>query len=125
MSTAKTSTRQLKPTAQPKLPRSAKAAAKPVAKTASKAAPAAKTVVVAKPAKLKKDKLVRDSFTIPKSEYLVIESLKQRAAKLGKPAKKSELIRAGFKTLAAMNDAALTTALGNVPAIKTGRPGKV
>ena len=81
--------------------------------------------MAAKPAKLKKDKLVRDSFTIPKSEYLVIESLKQRAAKLGKPAKKSELIRAGFKALAAMADAAFTSALGNVPAIKTGRPGKV
>lgn len=70
----------------------------------------------------KKAKLVRDSFTIPKLEYTVLEDLKQRAAKLTHPVKKSELLRAGIKALAAMPDAAFKVALAAVPAIKTGRP---
>ena len=72
--------------------------------------------------KAKKPKLVRDSFTIPKAEYLVLDDLKQRANKLTRPAKKSELLRAGIKALAALSDAAFLTALEQVPAIKTGRP---
>ncbi|UUZ66051.1 hypothetical protein LP417_28705 [Polaromonas sp. P1-6] len=75
-----------------------------------------------KAAKPKKPKLVRDSFTIPKAEYVVLDDLKQRAAKLTRPAKKSELLRAGIKALAALSDAAFLTALEQVPAIKTGRP---
>ncbi len=75
-----------------------------------------------KSAKPKKAKLVRDSFTIPKSEYLVLDELKQRALALSHPAKKGELIRAGIKALAAMSDAEFLTAMIAVPAIKTGRP---
>jgi hypothetical protein len=77
-----------------------------------------------KSAKAKKPKLVRDSFTIPKAEYVVLDELKQRAAKLTQSVKKSELLRAGIKALAAMPDAAFLTALSNVPAIKTGRPAQ-
>lgn len=77
-----------------------------------------------KEAKAKKPKLVRDSFTIPKDEYLVIENLKQRALGLSHPVKKSELLRAGLKLLAGLSDAALRTALQAVPSIKTGRPTK-
>jgi hypothetical protein len=61
---------------------------------------------------------------MPKLEYAVLDVLKLRAAKMGHPVKKSELLRAGVKALNAMNDAALTQALGNVPPIKTGRPKK-
>lgn len=75
-----------------------------------------------KATKAKKPKLVRDSFTIPKLEYVVLEALKLRAAKLTRPAKKSELLRAGIKALAALSDAAFLSALAQVPAIKTGRP---
>jgi hypothetical protein len=77
-----------------------------------------------KPDKSKRAKLVRDSFTIPKAEYAVLQDLKQRAAKLGRPAKKSEMLRAGIKALAAMGDSALVAALATVPAIKTGRPSQ-
>lgn len=115
-----------------------KAAAKPAEKSAAKkpatkkvAAPAkpkapkpAKVVKAAKAAKEKKPKLMRDSFTIPKAEYAVIDVLKDRAGKVGSPVKKSELLRAGIKALAAMTDAALLAALKAVPAIKTGRPAK-
>ena len=88
---------------------------------ASKKAPVARAKLE-KPAKPKKPKLVRDSFTIPKLEYVVLEALKQRAIGLAQPAKKSELLRAGIKALAAMSDTDLRTALQAVPAIKTGRP---
>ena len=69
--------------------------------------------------KVKKPKLVRDSFTIPKSEYTVIEV---RSQKLTHPAKKSELLRAGIKALAAMTDLQFKATLAEVPVIKTGRP---
>ena len=112
-----------------KTTKTVKAAAKPVAKKA----PAAKKMAVTKPAKTaapvaakdakaKKPKLVRDSFTIPKDEYAVIEALKQRASALAQPVKKSELLRAGLKVLATLSDSALRPALQAVPSIKTGRP---
>ena len=96
------------------------AAKKPVVKKA--AAKPVKAVKAVKPAKVKKPKLVRDSFTIPKDEYVVIDSLKTRAGKLGQAVKKSELLRAGVKALAAMSDIQFKAALSNVPTIKTGRP---
>ncbi len=101
----------------------ARAATKPAVKAASQApiTPVAKPLST-KLLKAKKPKLVRDSFTIPKLEYLVLEELKQRSGKLGNSIKKGELIRAGIKALAAMSDASLLAALKAVPAIKTGRP---
>ncbi|WP_353135145.1 hypothetical protein [Limnohabitans sp.] len=102
---------------------------KAVTKTAAKKAPAksavtktAQAVKTVKLAKVKKPKLVRDSFTIPKDEYVVIDALKIRAGKLGQAVKKSELLRAGVKALAAMSDIQFKAALSNVPTIKTGRP---
>lgn len=74
--------------------------------------------------KVKKAKLVRDSFTIPKNEYLHIDSLKQRTALLGSPAKKSELLRAGIQLLSTLTDTQLRKALSQIPTVKTGRPGK-
>ena len=115
----------------------AKSPAKPPLKTAAKTPvkakliPQPKTAVktavkpVSKPVKVekaKKPKMIRDSFTIPKTEYVVIDALKERAGKLSRAAKKSELLRAGVKALAAMSDAAFLAALTAVPTIKTGRP---
>lgn len=106
-----------------KAPTTKKAA--PVRKSAP-AAPAKPVTVVAeaKPSKAKKPKLVRDSFTIPKTEYTVLDELKLRAVKLAHPVKKSELLRAGIKALNGLSDAALLAALKAVPSIKTGRPKK-
>lgn len=101
-----------------------KPAAKPVAKPAARPAPAAPEAKAPKVEKPKKPKLVRDSFTIPKAEYAVLDQLKQRAAKAGTPAKKSEVLRAGIKVLAVMGDVAFAAALAAVPALKTGRPAK-
>lgn len=121
----------VKPVATPKAAAKApiKASPKPAVKTAVKTsekavASAALKGKMAKDVKAKKPKLVRDSFTIPKAEYTVLDDLKQRAGKLSNVVKKSELIRAGVKALAAMSDAAFLSALKAVPAIKTGRPSK-
>jgi len=101
-------------------PKPAPASAK---KSVAKKAAAQPVALPAPPAKVK-HKLVRDSFTIPKSEYAVLEALKHRAANLKRPVKKSELLRAGISALNAMSDKAFLTAIGNVPSLKTGRPSK-
>ena len=118
-----------KPVTAPKAPKASKAA-KPAKKAAAEKAPAskpAKAAAAVKPSKAtepkgKKPKLVRDSFTIPKDEYTVLDTLKDRATALAHPVKKSELLRAGLKVLAGLSDSALRSALQAVPSIKTGRP---
>lgn len=74
--------------------------------------------------KLDKKKMERDSFTMPKDEYVQFSMLKKRLEVLGQPAKKSELLRAGIKLLTNMSDVQLKEALQSVPVIKTGRPKK-
>lgn len=69
-----------------------------------------------------KNKPVRDSFTMPKQEYAQIAEMKQRAAKLGRPTKKSDVLRAALALLGALSDSHLLAALQAVPSIKTGRP---
>jgi hypothetical protein len=132
-------TKTTKPAAAPKTVKTApKPTAKPATKTPAKSsAPVVKTVnpldptaasknsaTPAKPAKEKKVKVVRDSFTLPKTELLQIADMKKRAMALGVEVKKSELIRAGLQALSTMTDAPFKKALGNVPTIKTGRPAK-
>jgi hypothetical protein len=106
-----------RPAAKTTIKARAPATAKPAVKPVVKAAPAI-------PAKVKKPKMVRDSFTFPKAEYAVLDALKLRAAKLGRPVKKTELLRAGVKAIAAMQDTALLAVLQAVPSLKTGRPAK-
>ncbi|RYX92430.1 MAG: hypothetical protein EOO28_22100 [Comamonadaceae bacterium] len=128
-----------KPAAKPMPKAPAVAAKKPVPTPAKAAVPAAPAAAAtkpaaakpatttpvprsAKPAKVKKPKQVRDSFTMPKDEYAALEALKLRASKLANPVKKSELLRAGVKALAELSDAAFLAAVKAVPTIKTGRP---
>lgn len=84
----------------------------------------AKVQKAGKPAKVKKTRLVRDSYAMPETEYAQIAVLKKRLAGLGGEAKKSELLRAGIALLAALNDAELKAVMGRVERIKTGRPAK-
>ena len=63
------------PAPAPKAPRKS-VAVKPVSSSETPPAPVAAKV---------KHKLVRDSFTIPKSEYVVLEGLKLRASNLKRP----------------------------------------
>lgn len=118
------------PTAKTPAVAPTKTVVKTAVKTTAKVEPIVAKVPEIKPKsekllKDKKPKLVRDSFTIPKLEYLLLDQLKQRSGTLGTPVKKSELIRAGIKALAAMADASFLAAVKAVPTIKTGRPSKV
>ena len=96
-------------------------ASKVASQTTSKTKPQAKPVATPK---LKKPKLVRDSFTFPKDEYQAIAALKQKALSLQHSVKKSEILRAGLKLMSSLNNKAFLAALSNVPALKTGRPAK-
>lgn len=93
-------------------------------------------IVVAKPGKKNKKvkksaakaevkgKVVRDSFTMPQTEYANIAKLKQACLKAGLHVKKSELLRAGLRALDTLTVAQLKQAIGKLDTIKTGRPKK-
>lgn len=121
----------------------AKSAAKSAAKTAIKpkavTIPAAKIVAgkgvkskskkgalakSGKSPKLKKSKLIRDSFTMPDSEYDLIAAVKKRCVAKGVAVKKSEVLRAAVISFAALSDATAIAALQALDVIKTGRKPK-
>lgn len=116
-----------KPAPAPKT--SAKAVKKAPATAKEKVAEAPKAEKAGKLAKVKKQapkppKLVRDSFTIPETDYALFATLKQRALTAGVEVKKSEILRAAVAVLAELDDAELVKAIGLVERIKTGRPKK-
>jgi hypothetical protein len=85
---------------------------------------AAKGNKAGKPAKAKKAKLIRDSFTMPDGEYALIAALKKRCLEAGVSAKKSEILRAAVANLAKLSDASVVAAVRRLEVIKTGRPAK-
>jgi hypothetical protein len=111
-----------KPAAKKAAP--AKKPAAPV-KAAAEATPAPESKPAAPPLAPKvKEKLVRDSFTMPGADFVLIDQLKARSLAFKRPVKKSELLRAGLQALAALNDAALRRRLEGLVPIKAGRPKK-
>lgn len=112
------------PAAAAKKPAAAKKAeaVKKMAAVAKKAPDTAKKAAPAKPGKVKKAKLVRDSFTMPEDEYAVIAALKKRCVAAGMPAKKSEILRAAIANLAKLSDSGLLATIKRLEVIKTGRP---
>jgi hypothetical protein len=97
----------------------------PAKKSAHEAKPfVAKDNKAGKPAKAKKAKLVRDSFTMPEAEYALIATLKKRCLNAGVSAKKSEILRAAVASLAKSSDASIVAAVRRLEVIKTGRPAK-
>ncbi|RZL03203.1 MAG: hypothetical protein EOP36_06075 [Rubrivivax sp.] len=120
-----------KKTAAQKVAATAKPA--PAAKKAAKqtATQPVKTVVATTPNPVKasppakvKQKLVRDSFTMPRGDFSLINTLKERALTFRRPTKKSELLRAGLHALSALPDAKLKLVLDGLVPLKTGRPKK-
>lgn len=97
----------------------------PVKKAAHEPEPfVAKDNKADKPAKAKKTKPVRDSFTMPEGEYGLIAALKKRCLNAGVSAKKSEILRAAVANLAKLSDASVVAAVRRLDVIKTGRPAK-
>ena len=70
-------------------------------------------------------RMVRDSFTMPEADFALIAQLKAGAMAAGRPAKKSELLRAGLRLLAAQPAKALLGALDSLEPVKLGRPKQV
>ena len=104
-----------KKVAAAKLPKPVKPGKKPKPVVAEQPA-------VAEVAKQPRVKLVRDSFTMPRDEFELIAKLKARAVDFKRPAKKSELLRAGLQVLAALPDKQLLDALEALRPLKAGRP---
>jgi hypothetical protein len=109
--------------ARPRRPRVA-AASKAAQASTQRAAPAVPPPTPAPKGGKLKAKLVRDSFTMPQEDFNLIATLKGRATGFQRPAKKSELLRAGLHALLALDDKQLHRALENLVPLKPGRPKK-
>lgn len=110
-----------------------KTAAKPAAKSAPlPRKPATAKAAVSAPEKhVKKEKksdgkvkVIRDSFTMPQSDYELIAEIKQKMLKTGLHVKKSELLRAGLHVLSKLSATQLKQTVAELEKIKTGRPKK-
>ena len=95
--------------------------AAPASETAAQKAKRAKKELVKKELE-KKEKVVRDSFTMPKSDYAKIAALKQKCLDAGVSVKKSEVLRAGLLLLEGTTLENLLAAISAVETVKTGRP---
>ena len=102
--------------------RSATSKAKPAARKAP--AKTAKKVAATKADKLTKPQLIRDSFTIPESEYATLAKVKKACLKDGFEIKKSELIRIGIAHLESLSVSKVKSAKKKLQPVKTGRPKK-
>jgi hypothetical protein len=92
--------------------------------TAPAKKPAQETAAKGKDKRTKKEKVVRDSFTMPKADYELIAALKQKCLKAGVSVKKSELLRAGLQLLESSSEKRLVAAIAALETVKTGRPAK-
>ncbi|SAK75651.1 hypothetical protein AWB76_04945 [Caballeronia temeraria] len=84
----------------------------------------AAVAVEPKKERVKKEKVVRDTFTMPRSDYEKIKKLTQRCLDEGVLVNKSELLRAGLGLLEAASPEQLRAAASAVEKVKTGRPPK-
>jgi len=125
MTTKKTGTPSAKTAARKSPVKKPSFLIKPDTKSAKKrdSSPASKKAAK-KSKKESKIKVVRDSFTMPQSEYQKIADIKAICLKARMHVKKSEVLRAGLKTLAKLNAAQLKRTLRDLEKIKTGRPKK-
>ena len=67
-------------------------------------------------------KVVRDSFTMPQTDYDLITLLKKRSLQSGFETNKSEILRAGLLSLNQMTEKDFLEKIQTVEKIKTGRP---
>lgn len=99
--------------------------AKAIAQSAAlKPAVAKQTAPHAVKEKAKKDKLVRDSFTMPEPEYAVLGQVKKACLAAGIEVKKSQLLRIGLLLLSHTDVKSLAKLIANLAPLKAGRPKK-
>ena len=70
----------------------------------------------------KKERVIRDSFTLPSGDYDLIAAIRQRCLVAAVNVTKSEVIRAGLHALMEMPEEDLLRLVGNLEKVKTGRP---
>lgn len=75
----------------------------------------------AKPRPPKKVPVIRDTFSFPEFDYALLAQLQAALLKNGHNVSKSELVRAGLKTLAQMSPAQLIKTAKAVEKLKPGR----
>ncbi|MBD1935604.1 MULTISPECIES: hypothetical protein [Cyanophyceae] len=73
---------------------------------------------------IKKERVIRDSFTLPGEDYELISAIRQRCLNSAVNVAKSEVIRAGLHALNELPDEALLKVIESLTKIKTGRPAK-
>lgn len=69
-----------------------------------------------------KERVIRDSFTLPSGDYELIAAIRQRCLSSALNATKSEVIRAGLHALLEMPEEELIRLVSNLEKVKTGRP---
>jgi hypothetical protein len=92
--------------------------------TATPVAPTPKPTVKAKE-KARKERVIRDSFTMPENDYSRIASARQRALKNGIAVTKAEILRAGLVAISQLRDEQFTELLAELDKVKTGRPATI
>ena len=68
------------------------------------------------------ERVVRDSYTMPPTEYETISKIQKRCLKRGLVISKSEVVRAGFAALNTVSDRELFALIEALVKVKTGRP---
>lgn len=136
---SKGTTRRRKPVSTPKAVTAKRASKKKAAQKRAATVPAAAVPVPQPPVAAasapespkaqsrpasKRQKSVRDSFNMPAEDYALIAVLKKRALAVATEVKKSELLRAGLRMLAAVGADEFKAAIAALPAVKVGRPEK-
>ena len=86
-----------------------------VAKPVKKASPVPSAI------RLVAQHVTRDTFSMPSSDYGLIEQLRVRAALEGRNTNKSEVIRAGLRGLLALEPTDLVAILNRLEKVKPGR----
>ena len=70
----------------------------------------------------KKERVIRDSFTLPSGDYELIAAVRQRCLNSAININKSEVIRAGLHALMEMPEEDLVELVNNLEKVKPGRP---
>lgn len=83
--------------------------------------PVKKASPVASAIRLVAQHVTRDTFSMPSSDYGLIEQMRVRAALEGRNTNKSEVIRAGLRGLLALEPTDLVAILNRLEKVKPGR----
>jgi len=71
-----------------------------------------------------REKVIRDGFTMPASDYSLIAQVQATSLQAGRSVTKSEVLRAGLHALSTMSLTELQEVLSRVEKVKVGRQAK-